>query len=678
MATKKEPYQSEYFGQEIDAAIREVGDLGQRVSTLERNEFTPTLSQQMAIDSGINSTLVSQISANEVSINHLTSDAEELQNRVTTLEQNEFQPTSEQQEALNSGIDGPHVSMIDDNATRIAALEQSQFTPSSSQLAALNSGIDSTKVTQITANQNEIAEITAGIGSLVDAGAKNIIPVLFKGKTKNGVTGIVNDDKSITISGVSTASGAFVLVYDTADADVSNSYSTNIPVEPGTYICKGTNDSRIKIQAWNYTDGSDAEALANSKDDVEFTVTTKPCISFRIYISSGADFTEPLIIYPMCALKSSLTFSSAYTPFVPSQATIAQKFTDFSRYENPVDVLWFDGFINPADGTLTADSNYRYSSLFTIRKGQRLTWSSTGPSSIAQLAKYVNGQYIGNLVDVTENVRLRYLIPHKFWVADQDCQLRICHRITANGSSIIVQDTDVKPVIYNDEQFLSGSPLWGKKIVVLGDSLVHGSRLNEYPTWLTWLAAKYHMTAVNEGINGSTIAELPEGTDGDDTHDPIVNRYQDVLRAHPDADIVVYEGGANDRSQGVPIGNTTSTTKTEFSGAINRIINGTRILCPKSKIFFISLPWRWTGPNQTTGLNEADYANAMKSVCDAKSIPSRHPCFEGDIDFRDSYVASWADEGLWPGVSDPPEANRHYSPEGYQYILPRVERFLNQ
>lgn len=668
---EKEPYKSLYNGPQIDAAIGAVSTLSADVAELKQTEFQPTLSQQEALNSGINSTLVSQISTNEASINHLTSDAEELQNRVATLEQNEFQPTSSQQEALDSGIDSLKVSLIDDNAARINALEQSAFDPTANQLAAMNSGITSAEVAKIGENTEEI-------GELVDTGAKNIVPVLFKGKTKNGVTGIVNDDKSITLSGVSTASGSFVLVYDTADVNASNSYSTNIPIEPGTYVCKGTNDSRIKIQAWNYTDSSDAEAIANSKDDAEFTVAAKPFISFRIYISAGADFTESLTIYPMCALKSSLAFSGAYVPFVPSQASLAQKFTDFTRYENPVEVLWFDGFVSSEDGTITTTTDYRYSSLFNIRKGQRLTWSSTGPSSIAQLAKYVNGKYVGNMVDVTENVRLRYLIPYKFWVADQDCQLRICHRLAANGSSIIVQDADVKPIIYNDEQFLSGSPLWGKKIVVFGDSLVHGSRLNEYPTWLTWLAAKYRMTAVNEGINGSTIAELPEGTDGDNTHDPIINRYQDTLREHPDAAIVVYEGGANDRTQGVPIGNTTSNVKTEFCGAINRIINGTRILCPKAKIFFISLPWRWATPQQTTGLNEADYANAMKAVCEAKSIPSRHPCLEGDIDFRDSYVASWADEGLWPGVSDPPEANRHYSPEGYQYILPRIERFLNQ
>ena len=555
--------------------------------------------------------------------------------------------------------------------TRVGALESSEFTPTTAQQDALDSGIDTTKVGQIAANKT-------GIGAVVDSGAKNILQVLFKSKTKNGVTAVVNYDKSITLSGTSTSSSAFVLAYDTTDISKSNSYSTKVPIASGTYVCKGTGDSRVKVQAWGYTDDSDCAAYTNSNEDTEFTVTTKPFISFRIYISASADFSTPLTIYPMCALKSALAFSAAYVAAVPSQAALASKVNDCLKYENPVEVFWSKGFIKPADGTIAADTNYSFSTPFFIRKGQRLVWNGTGPSSIAQLAKYdLSGAYVGNMVDVTENVKLRYLIPYKFWVADEDCLLRICHRCTETDSgSIVIADDDVNPVIYNDIEFLSTSPLWGKKMVVIGDSLVAGSKLGDYPTWCTWLAGKYRMTVVNEGINGSAIAEIPEGADGDDLHDPIVDRYQDILRANSDADIIVYEGGANDRTQGVPLGDVTSTSKTEFSGAINRIINGTRILCPKSKIFFISIPWRWTTAS-TLNLTEADYADAMTAVCKAKSIPVRNPCYDGDIDFRDSYIAAWADEGLWPNVVDPPAANRHYSPAGYQYIIPSIEKFLS-
>ena len=543
---------------------------------------------------------------------------------------------------------------------------------------------DHTKIGKIDTLETTVTGAVLGLETVAsvaatqaNAAGKNILQNWIPGLEKNGVVATVNSDGSITLSGTSTKTSSFVLCYDTSDPALSNSYSSKIPVQPGTYVTLGTGDSRVKIQTWGYTDDTDAEAYTNSKDNTEFTVTTKPYISFRIYIAASADFTTPLTIFPMCTRKDVFTIAPNYVPYTPTPEQIAADVADFTRYANPVSVAWSSGYVKPADGTIAAGSDYTYSSLINIRKGQRIEWSSTGPSSISQLTKYTRGVFAGALVDVTENVRLRYLIPHKFWIADEDCQLRICHRVTANGSSIIIPDADVKPVIYNDEQFLSGSPLWKKKMVVFGDSLVYGSRLLGYPTWVTWLAAKYHMTAVNLGINGSSIAEMANVAEGEDDHDPIVDRYQDALREHPDADIVVVEGGANDRTQDVPLGEITSTTKTEFCGAINRIINGTRILCPQSKIFFISLPWRWTSAN-SLGLKENDYAAAMKAVCEAKSIPSRHPCLDGDIDFRDSAVAAWADEGMWPGVNDPPEANRHYSPAGYQYILPKIERFLSE
>lgn len=540
--------------------------------------------------------------------------------------------------------------------------------------------LSTAQATSISETAALASKLETGLAAEVTANGKNILENRLISLTKNGVTGTVNRDGSITLTGTSTKTSAFVLCYDMYDGTQSNSYTTKRPIAPGTYVCKGTGDSRVKVQAWGYTDSSDCDAYTNATTDTEFTVTTKPYISYRLYIAASADFATPLTIYPMVAPKAAWDVSSAYVAHIPTQAEIAQDAADFTRYANPVPVVWFGGIIKPSDGTVDATgdnpTNYHYTNLFKIRKGQRLVWSGTGPSTISQITKYKNGAFVAALIDGSVETKLRYYIPTKFWIADEDCEIRICHRVTASGSSHIVADDDVNPVVYNDEQFLSGSPLWGKKMVVFGDSLVHGSRLDEYPTWATWLGAKYRMTVINEGINGSAIAEIPQASidaDGGDEHDPIVDRYQDVLRANPDADIVVVEGGANDRTQAVPVGTVDSTDKTEFTGACNRIINGTRILCPQAKIFFINLPWRWTTAS-SLGLRENDYADAMEAVCKAKSIPCRSPLYEGDIDFRDSYVAAWADEGLWIGET----ANRHYSPPAYQYILPRIERFLSE
>ena len=547
---------------------------------------------------------------------------------------------------------------------RIETVESKEFDPTSAQQAALDSGINSTKTAQIDKNQS-------GLAGAIDGGAKNIIQNNLISRTKNGVTATTNPDKSITLTGSSTSSSAMTMVYDLSDVSLGNNYSSKIPVKPGTYIMIGTGDSRVKIQAWGYTDSTDCDVYANSKDNAEFTVTTKPYISFRFYIAANADFTTPLTIYPMCCPKDSYAISPAYVPRVPSQAELSADFTDFSKYENPIAVEWTDGKYISSQGEIGTDANYSISSEIKMRKGQRIVFNATGGSATSILTKFVNG--VPTRIFDGSIAVMRYTIPKKFWIADEDCVVRICHDIRANSSNRIIQNEDVKPTIYNDIQYLGNSPLWGKKLVVVGDSLVYGSRIGEYPTWANWLAAKYRMTLVNAGINGSSIAEIPEGADGDDLHDPIVDRYNALLQDNKDADYIVYEGGANDRTQGVPLGSVGSNAKTEFIGAITRIINGTRIIVPKAKIFFISLPWRWTSAN-TLGLTEADYANAMISACQAKGVLCRNPCFEVDVDFRDAAMAAWADEGIWLGET----ANRHYSPDGYQYILPAIEKFLNQ
>lgn len=548
--------------------------------------------------------------------------------------------------------------------TRVEALESSAFEPTTAQQAAIDSGIDSEKTAQIATSKS-------GLAAVIDSGAKNILQNNLISKTKNGVTATTNPDKSITLTGSSTSSSAMTMVYDLSDVSLSNNYSSKIRVEAGTYIMLGTGDSRVKIQAWGYTDNTDCDTYANSKDNVEFTVTTKPYISFRFYIAANADFTTPLTIYPMCCLKAAYNISSSYVPYVTSQKALEADFTDFSKYENPVAVEWTDGKYISAAGEIGTDVNYSISSEIKMRKGQRIVFNATGGSATSILTKFVNGVPT-RIFDGSVAV-MRYTIPKKFWVADEDCIVRICHDIRANSSNRIIANEDVKPTIFNDIEYLGNSPLWGKKMVVVGDSLVSGSRIGEYPTWCNWIAAKYHMTLVNAGVNGSSIAEIPEGADGDNLHDPIVDRYNALLQDNKDADIIVYEGGANDRTQGVPLGSVGSNAKTEFIGAITRIINGTRIIVPRAKVFFISLPWRWTSAN-ALGLTEADYAGAMKEVCQSKSIPCRNPCLEGDVDFRDAAMAAWADEGIWLGE----EANRHYSPDGYQYIIPIIEKYLSQ
>ena len=209
-----ERYQSSYTGSQIDRAVESVSGLDSRVQALEHQDhFTPSSAQLAAMNSGINSEKVEEIS--------------EIQNKQDSLSETQLA-------AVNSGITSSLVESIPNkqealSETQMAAVNSGitsslvesipnkQEALTENQLAAVNSGIDSTKVAAIAQNtadiankQNEltIAQMTAvnsGINSekvskidadhsavqkLYDNGSKNLFKMsqTYLTQTKNGIT----------------------------------------------------------------------------------------------------------------------------------------------------------------------------------------------------------------------------------------------------------------------------------------------------------------------------------------------------------------------------------------------------------------------------------------------------------------------------------------------------------
>ena len=81
-----------------------------------------------------------------------------------------------------------------------------------------------------------------------------------------------------------------------------------------------------------------------------------------------------------------------------------------------------------------------------------------------------------------------------------------------------------------------GNPLWGKKVIGFGDSIMYG---HGYPGgFLKIIADRNNMTLVNKGVSGSTVAN----------HSGIVciMRTLELHQGDLDADYVILEGGTND------------------------------------------------------------------------------------------------------------------------------------
>jgi hypothetical protein len=80
--------------------------------------------------------------------------------------------------------------------------------------------------------------------------------------------------------------------------------------------------------------------------------------------------------------------------------------------------------------------------------------------------------------------------------------------------------------------------LYGKKIVLLGDSYIDAPGISDSETWHYLLAEKYNMTRESYGISGNCIV-----FDNSDTTSPMVERYTEMP---DDADIIIVQGGKND------------------------------------------------------------------------------------------------------------------------------------
>ena len=180
-----------------------------------------------------------------------------------------------------------------------AALAQKQDALNSAQLAAVNSGITA----------DIVATDTAALIELVDGGAKNKLNHTASTRTVNGVTYMVNADRSITITsdGMNTQSLLYLV----------QNY-TGVPA--GTYVLSGcpggsstTFDLRAKVGSTTYT---------NYEGGTEFTYNGTD--SFEMTIVVRASQTLDITMQPMVCSKADWDISQTYKPYVPSNKELAE------------------------------------------------------------------------------------------------------------------------------------------------------------------------------------------------------------------------------------------------------------------------------------------------------------------------------------------------------------------
>ena len=160
--------------------------------------------------------------------------------------------------------------------------------------------------------------LTPAVVKSVDEGAKNLIQNNCNSKTVHGVTATTNADGSITVSGSSDYTNNFLVLYDLYAGDnATSSYNSHLTLKAGTYINKGTGRSDVKLQIIEYNTSSDYSIVSAGDTDTTFTLT-KSYFAARLWISSTANFSTPVTVYPMICTAADWAVSQRFVPYCPT------------------------------------------------------------------------------------------------------------------------------------------------------------------------------------------------------------------------------------------------------------------------------------------------------------------------------------------------------------------------
>lgn len=224
------------------------------------------------------------------------------------------------------------------------------------------------------------------------------------------------------------------------------------------------------------------------------------------------------------------------------------------------------------------------------------------------------------------------------------------------------------------------SPLWGKKLVVNGDSICEGTVNGG--GYAKIIGDMYNMTVQNIGISGGTITADTYMSNGTTPRHWVCRTIENM---DSDADYVLLEGGVNDASVGVNLGEITQKNRynralddTTFYGAFESMLKQATLRFAGKKIAYIAVHKMTDGFN-STGDESTNLYHAAKKCCEKWGVPFI------DLNVSVPPLAYFGEDSGLKSLCDSytkPDANGkgdgwHPNVLGYEtYYVPKIVSFL--
>lgn len=202
----------------------------------------------------------------------------------------------------------------------------------------------------------------------------------------------------------------------------------------------------------------------------------------------------------------------------------------------------------------------------------------------------------------------------------------------------------------NPDNYITSKSLYGKKVVIIGDSYVKNHRKPIEETWHYKIAQKYNMDYKNYGWNGNCIAF--DRTNEGYGH-PIYERYKEM---DAEADYVIVMAGHNDADNLERLG-----SFDEFREKLTILCEGLIEKYPSAKIAFFT-SWRVQRPNF------AEIAEITEDVCGNFSIPVFN-------NLKNSGIYVW-DENFRKLYFQDINDTAHLNDAGHNLYMNKAESFL--